>query len=294
MTRSASSGKVTAMSRPRGNTAPWLWSVVVPLAVAALILIVDWFEGPKTAFVGVLVVVPMLSAVFGTPRVTGIVAAITWLAALGFGLIAADGNVPAQYIRLAILAVVGVGAVAAAAKRDRIQEELAQAQLAAADADKAKRDANTDWLTGVLNRRGIALEFVERAGSSGSVIMFDVDDMKQVNDTLGHRAGDDLLKAVAGRVRSCTQSKDAVGRWGGDEFVVLTDATLEQAQMIADRIRRVVCTQPVRTSVGLIDVNLSIGFADFGPGDDIDQALVNADAGMYRQKRANGEPVDEV
>jgi len=276
------------MSRPGGNTSTWLWSAGLPLTLTFLILLIDWLEGPKTAFVGVLVVVPMLSAVFATPKVTGIVATITWFAAAGFGLIAADGNVPAQYIRLGILAVVGAGAVAAAAKR-----ELAQAQLAAADAEKAKRDANTDWLTGVLNRRGIALEFVERAGSSGSVIMFDVDDMKQVNDTLGHRAGDDLLKAVAGRVRSCTQSKDAVGRWGGDEFVVLTDATLGQARMIADRIRRVVCTQPIRTSVGLIDAKLSIGFADFGPGDDIDQALVNADAGMYREKRASGEPVDE-
>ena len=276
------------MSRPGGNTSTWLWSAGLPLTLTFLILLIDWLEGPKTAFVGVLVVVPILSAVFATPKVTGIVATITWFAAAGFGLIAADGNVPAQYIRLGILAVVGAGAVAAAAKR-----ELAQAQLAAADAEKAKRDANTDWLTGVLNRRGIALEFVERAGSSGSVIMFDVDDMKQVNDTLGHRAGDDLLKAVAGRVRSCTQSKDAVGRWGGDEFVVLTDATLGQARMIADRIRRVVCTQPIRTSVGLIDAKLSIGFADFGPGDDIDQALVNADAGMYREKRASGEPVDE-
>lgn len=288
MSRSAQSGKVTAMSRPGGNTSTWLWSAGLPLTLTFLILLIDWLEGPKTAFVGVLVVVPMLSAVFATPKVTGIVATITWFAAAGFGLIAADGNVPAQYIRLGILAVVGAGAVAAAAKR-----ELAQAQLAAADAEKAKRDANTDWLTGVLNRRGIALEFMERAGSSGSVIMFDVDDMKQVNDTLGHRAGDDLLKAVAGRVRSCTQSKDAVGRWGGDEFVVLTDATLGQARMIADRIRRVVCTQPIRTSVGLIDASLSIGFADFGPGDDIDQALVNADAGMYREKRASGEPVDE-
>ena len=94
-------------------------------------------------------------------------------------------------------------------------------------------------------------------------------------------------------MRSCTQAKDAVGRWGGDEFVVLTDATLEQAQMIADRIRGVVCTQPVRTSVGLIDARLSIGFSDFGPGDDIDQALVDADASMYREKRGNGEPVEE-
>ncbi|HNL50953.1 MAG: GGDEF domain-containing protein [Candidatus Nanopelagicales bacterium] len=281
------------MSRPRGEPSSWLWAAGLPLALVVLILAADWIEGPKTAFVGVLVVVPMLSAVFATPAVTAVVGAITWLAAFAFGLVAADGNVPAQYIRLGILAVVGIGAVAAAAKRMRIQDQLTQAQLAAADADKVRRQANTDWLTGVLNRRGLAVEFAERAGSSGSVIMLDVDGMKQVNDTLGHRAGDDLLKAVAGRVRSCTQAKDAVGRWGGDEFVVLTDATLEQAQMIADRIRGVVCTQPVRTSVGLIDARLSIGFADFGPGDDIDQALVDADASMYREKRGNGEPVEE-
>ncbi len=277
------------MSRPRGEPSSWLWAVGLPLSLLALILVADWLEGPKTAFVGVLVVVPMLSAVFATPATTAIVAAITWVGAFGFGLVASDGSVPAQYIRLAILALVGVGAVAAAAKRTHLQEELSLAQVAAADADKARQQANTDWLTGVLNRRGLAVEFAARAGTSGSVIMLDVDGMKQVNDTLGHRAGDDLLKAVAGRVRSCTQAKDAVGRWGGDEFVVLTDATLEQAEMIAERIRGIVCTQPVRTSVGLIDARLSIGFADFATGDAIDQALVEADASMYREKRAAGD-----
>ncbi len=274
------------MSRPGGEASSWLWSAGLPLVLVALILGADWIEGPKTAFVGVLVIVPMLSAVFATPAVTAVVAGVTWLAALAFGLVASDGNAPAQYVRLVILALVGIAAVAAAAKRTHMQAELTRARVASADADKARRDANFDWLTGALNRRGIAVEFAARAGTSGSVIMLDVDGMKSVNDTLGHRAGDDLLKAVAGRVRSCTQAKDAVGRWGGDEFVVITDATLEQARMIAERIRGVVCTQPVRTSVGLIDAKLSIGFADFSPGDDIDQALVNADASMYREKRS--------
>ena len=79
--------------------------------------------------------------------------------------------------------------------------------------------------------------------------MLDVDGMKQVNDTLGHRAGDDLLKSGRGQgalMHAGEGRREPVG--AGDEFVVLTDATLEQAQMIADRIRGVVCTQPVRTS----------------------------------------------
>lgn len=276
------------MSRPRGEPSSWLWSVGLPLALVVVVLAIEWWEGPTTSLLGFLVVAPVFSAVFATPAVTAAVAAITWLAALGFGLASSDGNATAQYVRLLILAIVGVGAVVAAAKRQSIQDELAHARRAAADTQKARREAHTDWLTGALNRRGIAAEFAERAGTSGSVIMLDVDGMKQVNDTLGHHAGDDLLKAVAGRVRSCTQAKDAVGRWGGDEFVVLTDATLQQGQMIAERIRGVVCTQPVRTSVGLIDARLSIGVADFAAGDDIDQALATADADMYREKRANG------
>ena len=82
----------------------WLLGVVLPLALVVIILTADYLEGPKTAYVGVLAAVPMLSAVFARPLVTLAVGVITWLAALGFGLAASDGNVPAQRVRLVIIA----------------------------------------------------------------------------------------------------------------------------------------------------------------------------------------------
>lgn len=265
--------------------APLLWSVWLPLLAVVVILAADAIEGPKTAFVGVLVAVPMLSAVFGTPRITAMVAVITWLAAFGFGLAAADGNVPAQYVRLAILALVGVAATAATHKRVQIERDLSAARLAAAEADLAKQAANSDWLTGLLNRRGLDEEFDRRAESGGVLIMIDVDDMKRVNDTLGHQAGDEVIMAIAGRLRGCTNAKDAVGRWGGDEFVVVTDATEAQAQAIGRRIEAEVGGQPVQTALGSFTVTLSWGVSAFGPQRNVDEALSRADSEMYRNKQ---------
>lgn len=270
---------------PASPGAPVFWGVVVPIGVTLIILTADWAEGPKTAFVGVLAVVPMLSAVFATARMTALVAVITWLAAFAFGLIAADGNAPAQYIRLFIIALFGVAAVGAAAVRTRIQEELTHAQLEAAEAEAARRDANIDWLTSLLNRRGLDAAFDARRASSGTVIMLDLDQMKQVNDRLGHRAGDELLQAVASRIRASVSESDDVGRWGGDEFVVVLDATVEQARTVSRRIEAHVSGQPVTTSAGTFSVTVSSGLAPFEPGISIDQALSEADQDMYRNKR---------
>lgn len=264
----------------------WFWSAGLPLALVALILAADWLEGPKTAFVGVLVAVPMLSAVFATPAVTAAVAGITWVAALIFGLVAADGNAPAQYIRLGILAVIGAGAVAIAYVRQRGEVRFAQALLTAAEAENAQREANTDWLTGLLNRRGLETHLAQRQRAGGSVIMIDLDGMKRVNDTFGHQAGDDVIRAVAGRIRHCTQAGDAVGRWGGDEFVVISAVTQRQASAIAERIRRAVREEPVHTSGGTLPADVSFGIATLIPGEDCHGALAAADMQMYRQKHS--------
>lgn len=109
-----------------GLTRPWL-SVGLPLALVATILLADHLEGPKTAFVGVLMVAPMLSAVFGTPATVALVGAITFGSAAVFGWSAHDGQVAAQITRLVIIAVfVGVAGVVAAA-RVRGEARLARA-----------------------------------------------------------------------------------------------------------------------------------------------------------------------
>ncbi|MGJ7441806.1 PP2C family protein-serine/threonine phosphatase [Aquipuribacter sp. MA13-6] len=105
---------------------PWL-AVGLPCALVVAILAADLAEGPKTAFVGVLVVAPMLSAVFGTPRTVALVGSLTLLAAALFGLQAQDGQAGAQLTRLAVIAVLTVVAALVAAARVRGEVALAQA-----------------------------------------------------------------------------------------------------------------------------------------------------------------------
>lgn len=273
-------------TRPGPGTASALLGIGVPLVTLAIVLAADWLEGPRTAFVGTLVVVPMLSAVFASARSTALIAAITWWAALLFGLFAEDGGAPAQYIRLGIIAVVGIVAVLAANARSRIQYQLTEARLAAAQAQAAVQEANTDWLTGLLNRRGLDAEFAKR--SAGIIIMLDLDGLKSVNDRYGHHVGDDLIRAVAGRIRSCTASRDAVGRWGGDEFVVFADARVEHAPAIARRIEDHVSGEPVHTPAGDVTARVSVGWASLPAEGGIGAALARADEQMYRNKRRPG------
>jgi diguanylate cyclase (GGDEF)-like protein len=160
----------------------------------------------------------------------------------------------------------------------------------------------TDSLTGVYNRRYIDRRLVEeiararRQGYRISCMYIDIDHFKQVNDTVGHQGGDDVLREVAARIKAELRISDALGRFGGEEFVVLLiDADLESASMVAQRIRASVALAPVDLSTGeQVAVTVSIGVAtldDFERDHAIEgvaQDLVaQADTALY-QAKANG------
>jgi diguanylate cyclase (GGDEF)-like protein len=160
----------------------------------------------------------------------------------------------------------------------------------------------TDALTGVYNRRYMdrrLLEEVARARRQSyrlSCMYIDIDHFKRVNDTFGHLAGDDVLREVAARIKAELRISDALGRFGGEEFVVLLiDADLESASMVAQRIRASVALAPVDLSTGeRVPVTVSIGVAtldDFERDHAIEgvaQDLVaQADTALY-QAKANG------
>ncbi|WP_273036135.1 GGDEF domain-containing protein [Massilia timonae] len=127
----------------------------------------------------------------------------------------------------------------------------------------------TDSLTGVYNRRYMdrrLLEEIARARRQGyrlSCMYIDIDHFKRVNDTVGHQGGDDVLREVCGRIKAELRMSDALGRFGGEEFVVLLiDADLESASMVAQRIRASVAADPVSLNSGeRVDVTVSIGVA---------------------------------
>lgn len=159
--------------------------------------------------------------------------------------------------------------------------------------------AQFDALTGLPNRYLLhdrmvgALARAERAGGHLSVLFLDLDHFKQVNDTLGHKAGDRLLQEVARRLRDCVRETDTVARIGGDEFVVLLESIHERAHavQVADKIRAAL-QQPITIGQHTLQITPSIGAAHFPDhGLTTDQLMAQADDAMYHAKRAGRQQV---
>ncbi len=148
-----------------------------------------------------------------------------------------------------------------------------------------------DSLTGLANRRRLqmnaeaAIADARRQGTAVSLLYLDLDRFKDVNDTLGHDAGDDLLMQVASRLRANTRTEDTLARLGGDEFVVLLpgqnrDHATQVAQRILDQIER-----PFALRGRMIHLGVSIGIACFpDDGSNADALMTHADIAMYRAK----------
>jgi diguanylate cyclase (GGDEF)-like protein/PAS domain S-box-containing protein len=153
------------------------------------------------------------------------------------------------------------------------------------------RRARTDQLTGLLNRdealtRLRLLLSGERSGPF-AVAFCDVDAFKQVNDTLGHAAGDALLVATATRIRAMVREGDLVARVGGDEIVVLLPGvhTLEHALRIGEKLRTCL-HDPLETEAGTVRATMSLGVTLALAGEDAEDVLARADAAMYQAKQA--------
>jgi diguanylate cyclase (GGDEF)-like protein len=153
--------------------------------------------------------------------------------------------------------------------------------------------ARHDGLTGLFNRivfeqkMSEALTRLSRHRESFAVLMFDLDNFKAVNDTLGHPVGDALLRAVADRLRSCTRELDTMARLGGDEFVILQahiDEPEQAARVLANRLLDAM-DKPVMLGTHQVRVGVSIGIA-LAPrdGSDMDVLLKSADDALYRMK----------
>lgn len=258
---------------------------VLPVLFIALILGADATEGPKTAYVGVLAVVPMLAAVFATPAITGIVAVLTWSAAFAFGQLASDGNVSAQGVRLVIIALAGLAAVGAAYLRRHRERALVVALQEAAAADQLRIQAETDQLTGLANRRGLLAHL--DGGSTDvprTIAIVDCDGLKDINDRWGHLAGDEYLRAVAGRLAGSLSRDDVIGRWGGDEFLVVQRLCLDSAMPTLARMHATVDESPIGVEGARVEGTVSIGVAAWDPDRAFDDALAAADEALYEAK----------
>ena len=160
--------------------------------------------------------------------------------------------------------------------------------------DRIVNLAETDDLTGIWNRRYFRRQLpheIERARTFGvplSLLMFDIDEFKQINDSFGHVIGDVVLSELCGCVRETLRTTDIIARYGGDEFaVILPHTDLGGAQAVAERILAKVRQLTIPTDEeGAIQCSVSIGIAEFRREDGVANDLVRrADERLYLSKR---------
>lgn len=156
--------------------------------------------------------------------------------------------------------------------------------------------ADQDSLAPVLNRRAFVRElgrmaaFAERYGAAGAVLYFDVNDLKVINDTHGHAAGDAVLKRVCEVLLRDTRASDVVGRLGGDEFgVILAQSGLEAAADKANRLAAAIAAEEVVWDGTPLHVSVAYGAHALRGDQEADEALKAADQAMYANKRGGGE-----
>jgi diguanylate cyclase (GGDEF)-like protein len=156
---------------------------------------------------------------------------------------------------------------------------------------QTEEQANLDALTGLANRRRLELDLATRIRRAQpfSLILIDLNRFKQVNDTYGHLAGDQILRQFSAELRQVCHQFDLVGRWGGDEFLVLINGATTQAEALCDRIRQwVFGTYPIKVEPGQpsvkVEVTASLGIASWQNEMSAEELLQLADAHMYQQK----------
>jgi diguanylate cyclase (GGDEF)-like protein len=159
----------------------------------------------------------------------------------------------------------------------------------------AERQASLDELTGLRNRRGIEAELEARVshGQPFCVMVLDMDDFKRINDNHGHLAGDEVLKQFAAEIKARFRDSDCVGRWGGDEFMVLLAGPLPAARSFAERLKEWAFGDynvPINGATIKVPVQATIGVAEWLYGESTTDLLARADGDMYAQKNRTVRP----
>jgi diguanylate cyclase (GGDEF)-like protein len=158
---------------------------------------------------------------------------------------------------------------------------------------KVEREARTDELTGLANRRHmyefmqLALQRVRRMQQPLSLLLIDIDKFKLINDNYGHQFGDEVLIRVAHTLRHSLRNHDSISRWGGEEFLVLlTETDNEAAKKVAEKLRSTIEELPIRYNDTLIPMTISIGMHTSKPEETLDAMLNCADENLYTAKNS--------
>jgi diguanylate cyclase (GGDEF)-like protein len=161
-----------------------------------------------------------------------------------------------------------------------------------------KTAASMDPLTGMFNRRGFAeatSRVIEREANAGrpvTVMIFDIDHFKSINDRFGHPAGDEILKLFATVVVNSLRITDLSGRVGGEEFAAMLPCSLEEGVVAAERVREAFEGSGIVDETGPVDTTVSIGVAGGPAGTELEVLLAAADTALYQAKRGGRNRVE--
>ena len=260
--------------------APWILAVGA-LGLVLIGLVEVWMNPDTVAFTYVVVIIviyPILTLVW----LPAAVVAVPMLVCCVIVAIGRFDTAAPDWI-IASIAAVTIG-MALLWLRRRTVDELAEKSA------EIGRLATRDRLTGVLNRHGVEervpdlLALAARHREEVFAVFADVDGLKAVNDAHGHAVGDAVLVATADAIRETLRATDVVGRWGGDEFVILGMGHIEHADELRDRIRGHVLRDGV--DLGLWAGGISVGMATARLANiDIEALIREADSDMYARRR---------
>jgi diguanylate cyclase (GGDEF)-like protein len=179
----------------------------------------------------------------------------------------------------------------------KAREQLLERRLLTNDLEKYKSESRTDGLTRVLNRTAfmniLPLHFTraQEMNIPFSLIMLDIDHFKNINDTYGHQAGDLVLSTMGELMLSRLRRDDVVGRYGGEEFIVLIPHTVpEQIHLIAEKLRKNICAHKFKD---LPPITVSVGFTSYRDGDTPEGMIHRSDLALYEAKRSGRNTVRE-
>jgi diguanylate cyclase (GGDEF)-like protein len=158
--------------------------------------------------------------------------------------------------------------------------------------ERIQRQATTDGLTGLANHKRF-YEILEkelwrskRYGGQVSLIMVDVDNLKKINDTYGHRAGDKVIKAISKKIRQCIRQIDTAARYGGDEFaVILPSTSLDDAYVVAERMVQAVSSSPIMWKKDQIELSISVGLGQCDADSSPEDITSRSDQALYLAKQ---------
>ena len=267
---------------PYGNFAVAVYPAFISYAIVKYQLLDVRLVITRTgAFLGTYLIVlggPIALSMLGQGWLEAHVGRYWWALPLGLSTVLASTG-PLLYARLWAQARAG------------LMRELASKEAALV---KAQSEAAVDTLTGVLVRRSflertdVALLRAKQLKRPCTLLMVDLDRFKEQNDRYGHLAGDAVLKEVAARLQQTIRPQDLLGRYGGEELILLLIGTApEDALPIAERLRTVVAGAPIQSDHLALSQTLSIGLAGFpDDGQDVQRLIAKADQALYAAKRS--------